>query len=580
MMFKALFFIAILLVSTSAQAKVTDACLNTEHWSADASAPNWLHEFQDFTSGRSSPIYGFAQAVKLKRMSQIMNHSEYEHDFAEYWVARVLFDLKLDPLAHQALASVFENSENKDLKKAAFSCLARIQMRSPDWRAPSVQNLKGLTFTEEDSDILFEPLLGKESKLSETLSPGHKGFIDGVRALSQKDYPEAIVSFQAYFKYLELHSSPVLLKYVDQGHLFLGRALYSVAKFTESANEFQKVKKTSNHQIEALSNLSWAYLLNEKYDDAIGVSLQLRSGNLKNAFAPEPVMVAAMALNELCNYPDSIRMIQAFIKDYQSSFEWLNQNKGESNLYALTVNTLKHQSTVPVKLSSEWIRSPDFLTRQTEMNSLIETPKTMNNIQKNASLEQSRLTKEFLTQAAAFIKDYRIAKLRLKPGEELDSDYSARYQVLKKNLRKLSHFYKASKVFKAMAQVYQRKVPSMKQELVKRVNHDLGEKNKKMLGLLYKVKDNVDLIEVEIYNGASQDLVWKDAHPGFEKSAQALEDQKTGPDNSQTWNWGRFLASNIENAEVWEDELGALKADVVNQCNQKEKFLKVGALKR
>ena len=571
-----------LLITAPAMAAVQDACTSTEHWTLTKGGnPNWLKEFHEFTSSRSSAIYGFSQAIQLKRMSQILNEADFEHDFSEYWVGRILFELHLDPLAHQALSSVYENTENPDLKKATFSCMARIQIRSPDWKAPPIASAAAMGFTEDDSDVLFLSLLGKESALNKKLSPGHRGFIEGYTALGNKDYTGAIVGFQSYFHYLETHSNPILTRYTDEGHLLLGRAYYSVAKFTESAAEFQKVKKTSNEQIESLSNMAWGYLLSEKYDDAVGISLQLRSGALKNTFAPEPLMVAAMALNELCSYPDSIRMIQAFAKDYEPSYKWLTENQNHPDGYVLTVKALQGKVPgVPNKLATEWIRSPEFLTRQKEINTLLGEPKRVEEIEANAQAEQTKLTVAFLNRAGQFLKEYRVAQLKLKPGEEIPKEFPDRYTVLKKDMRKLSRFYKASRTWKTLARAYEKKIPALKLEMVARVNHDFKAKNEKLLSLLNKVKDNTDLIEVEIYNGASQDLVWKNVHSDYAAAEKSLEDKKEAPDAAHTWNWGRFLASSIEDSEVWEDELGALKADVTNQCNKKEKYLKLKLIKK
>ncbi len=571
----------LILLGTSAYAEVKDPCQPGEHWTlASEKTPNWLKEFHEFASHTSTPVFAWTRAIQLKRISQVLIQADMEHDFSEYWMARVLYDLKLDPLAWQAFHSVFENSENTDLKKAAYSCLAQIQTRTPDWEAPSLKEASLLPWNEGDSDSLVVPLMGTKSPLVKKLAPQHRALVDAVAALQDKDYPAAIVGFTNFFKYFETHSNKVLERYTDQAHLLYGRALYSVAKFTEAATQFQLVKKTSNEQIEAMSNLAWSYLLQEKYDDAVGVSLQLRAGALKNTFAPEPMMIAAMALNEVCNYPDSIRMVQGFVHDYGPSFEWLSKNQNSKDGYALALQAIKGKATAPVKLATEWLRSPEFLTRQKEINALIEEPKRFVEIEKNAGVEQGKLTTLFLENATRFTQDLKVAKLKLKPGEELSKEFADRYYLVKKEMRLLSQFYRASKVWKSVTKSYAKHLPSYREKLVSRVNTDLSSKNRKLLVLLEKVRDNSDLIEVEIYNAASQDLIWKNAHPNFEKMTKEMKDEKPVQDTAQTWNWGRFLASDIDQSEVWEDELGALKADVSDQCSQKEKFLKLGQLKK
>jgi hypothetical protein len=211
---------------------------------------------------------------------------------------------------------------------------------------------------------------------------------------------------------------------------------------------------------------------------------------------------------------------------------------------------------------------------------LLEEPKQVDAIEALAQKEQAKLTEAFLNRAGAFLKEYKVAQLKLKPGEETPKEFADRYQVLKKEMRKLGRFYKASRTWKSLAHSYEKKIPSLKLELVSKVNKDWKAKNKKLLALLNHVKDNTDLIEVEIYNGASQDLVWKNAHSGYAKAEAGLEEKKAAPDAAHTWSWGRILASNIEDSEVWEDELGALKADVTDQCSLKEKFLKLKVIKK
>ncbi len=572
----------ILFATPAVLAEVQDPCLTTEHWNLNrkGSSPSWLRDFHEFSARRSQNVTAFAHAVQLKRISSVMGNSAFEEDFSEYWVARVLFELKIMPLSYQAFSSVFENTENRDLKKAAYSCMSRIQMVSPDFRAPDLSTVAQLTWTEGDSDVLLLNLMGKDSPLVSKLSPAHKGFLTGVNSLKNRKYADAIQGFSVYFQYLLTHPGSFLSRYKDQAHLLLGRAFYATARFKEAADEFQKVKKTSNEQIEALSNLAWAYLLQEKYDDAIGVALQLRSGGLRHTFAPEPIMVSAMALNELCIYPESIRMVQAFVKDYLASFNWLKKNTNRTDGYDLTLKAIKNVQVAPSKLTTEWIRRPEFLTRQTEINEMISHPKLIADTESKAYSEQVRLSKEWVARATAFIQEVRIANLKLKSNQTLAPEFSDRYATLKRDQRKLSQFYRASKVWKALARNYEKRLPGMRAELVKRVNSDFNKKNQKLLAVLRNVRDNSDLIEIEIYNGASQDIVWKNAHPDFEAKKDDLMEEKSGPDHTETWSWGHFLASDIENSEVWEDELGALKADVQSQCNAKEKFLKLSLMKR
>jgi hypothetical protein len=84
------------------------------------------------------------------------------------------------------------------------------------------------------------------------------------------------------------------------------------------------------------------------------------------------------------------------------------------------------------------------------------------------------------------------------------------------------------------------------------------------------------LVEVEIYNGASEDIIWQNAHPDFKKVAKEMSDDSTNrAPASKVWDWGK--ASNIteEGAEIWEDELGSFKANMADNCTSKDKYLAI-----
>jgi tetratricopeptide (TPR) repeat protein len=552
-------------------------CLPGEKWSISGTNPGWLNRFHDFVTGKSSALGGFADAVSLKRISALLNRSDFERDFSEYWVGRILFDLKLDPIAHQVFKSVLENSEQKEIRKAAFVCMAQIERRSPDYKVPADSVEWGaFNLTEEDADVIYTASLIRPTKLTALLPSGYRDFYNGVNAMKNRKYSDAHAHLTKFIAFLDTPKIVTSLEqYRDQANIMLGRALYSTAHFKEATAQFQKVKKTSNLQIETLSNLSWAYLLQEEYDAAIGVSMQLRTGSLRNTFAPEPLMVAAMALNELCMYQDSIRTIQAFINDYGKSFEWLHQNEKNPEIYAELLKHFRKQSTVPTKVATEWMRSPAFLVRQEELNRLIEHPKRLVEIRSKGYSEQVKVTNDFLLKTAKFLNDVKLAKAKKVAGEDFSDKLNGQYLTMKRDLRRLTRFYRASKIWKNLAHNYEKQIPAQRVRLVGLINKDLTAVNKQMLTALQNVRENSDWIEVEIYNGASQDLVWKDAHPDYEKVSAEIEETVAEEASGSTWKWGRFLASEMELAEVWEDEVGALKADISNQCDKKDRYLKL-----
>ena len=154
------------------------------------------------------------------------------------------------------------------------------------------------------------------------------------------------------------------------------------------------------------------------------------------------------------------------------------------------------------------------------------------------------------------IHDLKIAELK----KTIDSDLAQRLLTAKKEIKRMVRFNQASKIMQSVIKKYDATIPAEKSKLVAKINHDLKLKNKDMLSLLKRVRENVDLIEVEVYNGASRELA-------------RIEAMKKNPnqappkfESALAWNWGRFAVSDIDKAEVWEDEMGALKANITNHC--------------
>ena len=144
----------------------------------------------------------------------------------------------------------------------------------------------------------------------------------------------------------------------------------------------------------------------------------------------------------------------------------------------------------------------------------------------------------------------------------IDKELAQRLLTAKKEIRRVIRFNQASKIMTNVVKKYGATIPSEKSKLVAKINRDLSLKNKDMLSLLKRVRENIDLIEVEVYNGASKEMARVES---LKKNPAAIAPQF---ENILAWNWGRFPASDIDHAEIWEDEMGALKANITNHCQQ------------
>lgn len=525
----------LMILASPARAGVSAPCTPGEQWTlqpAQASS-RWFREFRESIQGTSSAPLSLSRAIGLKELSRISKSAHFEEEFSEYWTARTLHSLGVPALAREAFESVMKHGRDPDVRQAASACLAQTAA-TPQLQQPLQQTLR-----------------------------------EAIQKIKERNDAEAIPRLERFFGLLNAGPGSKMPSLTNEAHLLLGRAYYAVARFQDAAREFQRVEKTSNLEIEALQNLSWAYLMGGQPDDAIGVGLQLSRGPLKKTFAPEGMLVSAMAFHELCQYPEALRVIHSLRRDYAPVWNWLEDSGNHQNGYRQTIAALKHESNAPVKLQTEWIRSPEFLSRQTTINELLEEPARLAQFHLRVQKELQKMIGELNQRTGKFIVDHAGPR-KIGRREVLVE----RYQDLKRGFRALRKMERADHFLARLRKHQEAMTPVRTRALSAEVDAAFRTHQRRLKSQLAAVLRNSEWVEIEVLNGASRDLVWQEAHPGFEAVRKELARNKPGPDSAETWSWGHRSPKDWEESELWEDELGALKADAAGHCELKDQFQK------
>ncbi len=558
-------FLTIFTTQLSANAQPASfACSAQEEW-PNLDAP-YKEPYRLSIRGKTSPVLSLSQAIEMKQWSNFEKNGEFLASFSEYWLARILFDLKLDLLAAQAFEKLYRQTSVEPLKIAALACLAEIEKRTPDLKVPS-----HLTRAEVP-DALFLSLkqnLGPSfsEPLAKQLPAAYQNLLFGIHFSAVKKYSNAIPYLEQFIAHPE-SLNDLLSTFVDQAKLLLAHAYFSTQNYAASIQQFNQISKTSNLEMDALSDLTWAYLENKQPNEVMGIALQLRMGNFKNAFTPESLMVAAIALHEECLYPESLKFLSAFKQDYVSSDEWLKKNKDFKDPYQATVEALqlgqrpKQKSRaalgIPKKIISEWIKNPSFISHQLELNALAG---------------QQALTTTVTTQAQHEFdqaKSMLLLDLEKFPlhGNEVPPELFETFHQLKHRVRALDHFQRALQIWDRLSQRNTLLVSSARTKWRDQINVDLVALNQSLMNELERIAENAALIEIEVLHSASHDLIWKNAHPELALALKQKSDSQ--PSRDHVWNWGKIKSSDLEHSEVWDDELGALKADLSQACHSKK----------
>lgn len=580
-----------------------NTCTSSEKWKLNAGIPEDARvHFDTYLANHESSIVTFSHALALRK---IANTPEVR-TFSEYWLARSLFGSTLKHSAYQGFLSILRepvSAEVAPFQAAALNCLNEIFQSNPTMTLPPTVWKHMIELGAFTSRHISEPLQNAVAQLvlqelpRQKLTPeilqliqnlpkksAHAAFSQMIYAVHTQQYKKAV---EWGNKLLTQTKMPDFLnRFKDSLYLLMGRSHYALKQYEQAIHYFKQVSKSSNMLAHSLTDLAWSYLQSDMLREAIGTSINLQSGTLRRTFSPESPMIMAMALNELCQYPESVRAISLFRRNYKNPYFWLTEwkHKGAPSdlLYKTTVQFLKSdkkaaaQFHVPPPVVIEWLRSPSFIARQDEINLLYDEQDASKKLGKEGSQEQALFASKLLHTIREVKKRYDATAIQLKPGQSLPVALQKDLDMLREQVLNYRKLRKAAPVWQRIMAAHTTRAPKLEVTLIQDINRDLRELTLYMHRTLENVAENNQLIEVEIYNGASQDIIWQNAHPDYADVAKDMksEDQKA-VDSSKTYNWGHTALGLEGTGEIWEDELGSFKADLYDNCNNKDRYLAI-----
>jgi tetratricopeptide (TPR) repeat protein len=573
-------------------------CTSLETWSfgpvfKKSTPVSLIEEFQFFIQKKTSPVRGFAEALAMRGLA----NSEETKLFSEYWISRSLLEAGLIEISVGGFNSIVSKEVNGatfPIQLAAMACLERIHdlhgtllfTEKAVGRLPSYFRQK--LVTQEQSQILSEAalqlflILLEKSSSPESLRavlhylPENSPYYAYAQALfftRTAQYLEALRQFKTLFSFKSLPAN--IEKQRDHLLIIQARLEFSMGQYKTSVETYKKVDKRSNELTSSLSGLAWAHLQAENYPEAIGIAVSAQSGWMKQTFVPDPILVSAMALNEICRFPESLRMIELFKREYKSPYLWLkdfHDNKTKPALYPLAIQFLKEGKTqAPHRVVSEWIRSPIFISHQSANHLIFEQKKSIQNWTKLGQEEQRSQIVRLLEKTKNLRTRYKLAKINLQPGEELPVKLIDEFQDLKKQVTHYRRLTRSAGIWNKILKSSNQRVLHLQQEWTRRMESEMALMNQRMYDHLQSSLDNIELIEVEIHNSAGDDIIQQNAQDGGRKPASIhKKDKSNDPSKSsgEVYSWGGTMSTLSGSGEIWEDELDSIKANLSSQCNQ------------
>jgi hypothetical protein len=525
-----------------------NACTGSERWLPEKNAlsrfvQNRIELTQKGVKNGTPAAQSLLRALAVNRRKPLSRAAA----IADYWTARALFESGLILQARQAfnkMVLTYKTDETFPFRSAAMSCLGRIHDKYPTLTLDSatlteVQALLTARTVEAKQKVPFyESVLwsleraGSDSEakaLSEHLKDG--GFFEKVST--------AILALRAgddagVVRQIQFMADPLFARFSkpkrETWKLIFSMGLFNLKKRESAAYLFNRVSNTSNVFVAALAGEAWSYLGDHRYEEAIGAASNLVVGGLKKTFAPEGFETLSIALVETCNYSPALEALRWFRRAYEKPHRYLAnlQAKGDSaDLYQLVTSFLQGKSDVPERVGIEWIGDPIFLANQAEINAQIESVEAIEKMRKGVDLAIA--DPKAKTQVAAWTTAWNT----FSPTLEIPADKSA----------------------------------ARKEQLIKEIQKSLRERNRQMSEKLDRIAENLQRVEAEAYESIGDRFIAETGPGGASSKAKDTQKlAKSKKNEGAVWDWGAYKSSDDDNGEVWEDELGALRANLKKTC--------------
>ncbi len=612
-------FLAINHLAHATPQSASQICSDSEQWSWPIGkySPKeaWRDEFSKSLTKEGSKIRGFSEALALRRQSQQIE----DQAFSAYWISRMFYASGFIHIAEEGFSSLAlqpANLRTSDFQMAALGCLISIHQHYPaipispkiipnlinfhhwlsldslsifrgiTWKAAFLLYLRNPTLPEADLGKLFDVLRG--SGAMENLS-------QAIQDLKQNESRAALDSFELFLHVVEaglnhtgLVSNPTdedtefLKPYIETAHLLAARSAYQLGLYEKAIHHYQEIGLRSNSRIQALNEIGWSFLMLEKYPEAIGTSIGLQLGPMRQAFAPEAPMVMAMALNEMCRFPESMGAIQNFKVHYRDVYFWLKneaaspaRSSEEIYLRAISFEKKLPGPSVPPQIASEWLRGLNFISNQERLNLIIQEKSRREGMSQRGKKEQKMLTSQLLAETLNIHKKISELNKKNKIDQIIRDSVDRSIRELKLKLVHLKRLRIAGKFWRKIMNHDASRAISTRKVIIQDISREITKLNQNLLAQLDEIAENNELVEVEILNGASDDMIWQNAHPQFREVTEKIVNQAHKKDTASVWNWGLTHLGTAGSGEIWEDEIGSLSADLTDECENRDRYLQV-----
>ncbi len=264
---------------------------------------------------------------------------------AQFLMGKVMLSLKL----HQSALRSFDEvtvGPGHPLYKAKMRAYLTIQRALPG-------NLATVERLSDAKSSAFEPadlpeiryLLGRYyfdaaehdkalKKLREIQTGGgvfylKARYLMGVTYVIKNQARPALEAFKDILRFADRVGRPDFYpEYEQKALMALGRLFFSLNKHETAGRYYDRVNEGTSHWLDSLFELGWTYFHLRRLDRVLGQLHTLNSPYFEDRYYPEARVLEALILFRTCRFPETLVVVQRFLRDYKPLRKELDNQLG------------------------------------------------------------------------------------------------------------------------------------------------------------------------------------------------------------------------------------------------------------
>lgn len=523
-------------------------------------------------------IKNFEMALSL--FSEILKDKEFGL-VSLYFYGITAKELKLYSEFKNALIKVAAQAKQKELKFLALEALVQnvavleiydigdidplVEAAEYDASSfDSYQFYKAKYYLEKGNLTEVEDALSKINEKSDYFLESK--FISGLSKYRQAKIDEA------EFLIKDVTSHPNTPKsLVTLASLTLARIYFQKQNYKEAQKLYLAVDKDHPLWLQGMVELAWTQILLNDYEGAAGNMFSLHTDFFKNAYNPESYVVRTVSYLNLCQFGDSLQVLNSLGRKYAPYFghieKYLSEKKSPLDFYQTVRAWLKNPEQkvvdgLPRSFILELARHPSFIAVQKDINRLEDEITSFNQITLNLIQREKDLIKKQNDLSTELTKDKTLV-LDPKNNKQILTEQIALIEAKLRSFKYQQQGIKSARDnIKSIRDISFVRIDKDKQRNRDRAGQILHERINLVSGDLKELLDQNELLQYEVYSGAGEHIrfqtVSQDVKGDDPKARElALANLQKEKDKKVKWNF---------KGEIWEDEIGHFRSSLKNVC--------------